>query len=215
MSTIDNINIKTLSKGDKGAKTTTVKEDIPSMDCLAPAERRCADGSCIYKNDLCEEEQILNQNTILIMIVIGMAVVIFLIILYCFQQKTRRSGTNRNSLRAFEAGLDDGDNASLYNPPPTYDEVITSGLYPATPQTRRNIRMSSSEEPITPPPNYEAALTILAQSHESVLVNKNSKNSVFRRSVSVDSMGRQTSGNNTTETRTPSSATPRLPSIGQ
>ena len=38
---------------------------------------------------LTAEEQLMNQNTILIMIVVGLAVVIFLIVLYCFQQRNR------------------------------------------------------------------------------------------------------------------------------
>ena len=49
--------------------------------------------------------------------------------------------------------------------------------------------MSSSEEPpLTPPPNYDVALNILAQSHESVLVDRKSQSisPVVRRSVSVD-----------------------------
>lgn len=33
----------------------------------------------------------MNQNTILIMIVVGLAVVVFLVILYCFQQRQRRA----------------------------------------------------------------------------------------------------------------------------
>ena len=36
------------------------------------------------------EEQLMNQNTILIMVVVGLAVVVFLVILYCFQQRQRR-----------------------------------------------------------------------------------------------------------------------------
>ncbi|KAK6185157.1 hypothetical protein SNE40_007451 [Patella caerulea] len=169
--------------------TSTDKDEEITEPCDLETKRLCADGSCIFKNALCEEEEVMNQNTILIMIVVGMAVVIFLIILYCFQQKTqtRTNTTNRESM--FEAGLGEGDNASLYNPPPPYDEVITSGLYPPTPQSQRQTRISSSDEPMTPPPNYEAALNILAQSHESVLV-KGAKSSVFRRSVSVDSVSR-------------------------
>ena len=37
------------------------------------------------------EEQMMNQNTILIMVVVGLAVVVFLVILYCFQQRQRRN----------------------------------------------------------------------------------------------------------------------------
>jgi len=32
---------------------------------------------------------------------------------------------------------EDCDNESLYAPPPTYDEVIHSNMYPPTPQARR------------------------------------------------------------------------------
>lgn len=41
------------------------------------------------------EEQLMNQNTILIMIVVGLAVVIFLIVLYCFQQRNRSPSHSR------------------------------------------------------------------------------------------------------------------------
>ena len=37
-----------------------------------------------------------------------------------------------------ESGLsDDCDNESLYAPPPAYEEVINSNMYPATPEERR------------------------------------------------------------------------------
>ncbi|XP_071092397.1 uncharacterized protein [Haliotis cracherodii] len=168
---------------------------ITEIDCDLTINRQCEDGTCISKVELCPDEQIMNQNTILIMIVVGMAVVIFLIILYCFQQRQRgngRTGRNDNFESMNGDGMSgDGDNASLYMPPPTYDEVVTTDLYPATPQMLRNTRMSSSDEPpMTPPPNYEVALHILAQSHESVLTNKVGKNlrtsPVVRRSISID-----------------------------
>lgn len=46
------------------------------------------------------EEQLINQNTILIMIVVGIAVVVFVVILYCLQQRRRYRGNNH-------AGKDD------------------------------------------------------------------------------------------------------------
>ena len=45
---------------------------------------------CFIMLDLAEEK-LMNQNTILIMIVVGLAVVVFLVILYCFQQRQRRA----------------------------------------------------------------------------------------------------------------------------
>ncbi|XP_069111922.1 uncharacterized protein [Argopecten irradians] len=178
-----------------GISTTSVR---PGMEihsnpaCSFNGDRQCEDGSCIKAVDLCPEEQLMNQNTILIMIVVGLAVVIFLIVLYCFQQR-QRVGTRRNG--SFTDGnRDDEDHASLYMPPPTYEEVVTTDLYPPTPQMRlARGRMTSSEEPpMTPPPNYDAALTILARSHESVFgktpfMRRNSS-CVSRRSFSVDNV---------------------------
>ena len=40
----------------------------------------------------------MNQNTILIMIVVGMAVIVFLIILYCFQQRQREANRAASEL---------------------------------------------------------------------------------------------------------------------
>lgn len=51
---------------------------------------------------------------------------------------------------------------------------------------------------MTPPPNYDAALIILAQSQDSVLTKSRRKSSVFRRSVSLEQM------NNYPEERSPS-----------
>ncbi|XP_046565056.1 uncharacterized protein LOC124273791 [Haliotis rubra] len=173
----------------KNSDSSGERKPVTEFKCDLTIYRQCEDGSCISKVELCPDEQIMNQNTILIMIVVGMAVVIFLIILYCFQQRQRgngRSGRNDHFESINGEGMSgDGDNASLFMPPPTYDEVVTTDLYPATPQMLRNTRMSSSDEPpMTPPPNYEVALHILAQSHESVLTNKGGK--TLRTSPVVD-----------------------------
>ncbi|XP_005099615.1 uncharacterized protein LOC101860334 [Aplysia californica] len=154
--------------------------------CLSSGHRRCSDGSCIARVDLCPEDKVVNQNTILIMVVVGMAVVVFLLLLYCFQQRAQRFRQQQDQSRS-EVGHEDGDNASLNMPPPTYDEVINTNLYPPTPVLQRNIRIPSSEEPITPPPNYDTALTILANSLDSVVPSKSEpKSPVVRRSVSTD-----------------------------
>ncbi|XP_041376428.1 uncharacterized protein LOC121388949 [Gigantopelta aegis] len=178
--------VKMETDPERDAWFTTTTTSPEHSDCDFYTERQCSDGSCIAKVDLCSDEQIMNQNTILIMIVVGMAVIIFLIILYCFQQRQRE--TNRPTVTQDQLEVEgEGDNASLYQPPPTYEEVVTTNLYPPTPQMLRQTRISSSEEPpMTPPPNYDVALNILAQSHESVLVDKKRISPVVRRSVSVD-----------------------------
>ncbi|KAK3086257.1 hypothetical protein FSP39_015833 [Pinctada imbricata] len=144
----------------------------------------------------------MNQNTILIMIVVGLAVVIFLIVLYCFQQRQRhRHGRYRSTTLGEEEVS--ADRVSLFLPPPTYEEVITTNLYPPTPemqlrQQHGQERINSFDEPspITPPPTYHTALAILARSHESVLQSKLtvptrrlSSSRVTRRSVSMDHLG--------------------------
>lgn len=166
--------------------------------CEVENYRLCADGSCISQVDLCPEEQLMNQNTILIMIVVGLAVVIFLIVLYCFQQRNRSPTHSRGrSVRSSGTNGDEADRISLFLPPPTYDEVITTNLYPPTPQIfHRRDRITSSEEPpMTPPPNYDTALILLSRSHESVLSpsydtvpKRPSLNRGHRRSLSVDQL---------------------------
>uniref|UniRef100_A0A0B7AZN3 Uncharacterized protein n=1 Tax=Arion vulgaris TaxID=1028688 RepID=A0A0B7AZN3_9EUPU len=165
--------------------TTSEPGDAP---CLSSGHRRCKDGSCIAKVDLCSEEQTMNQNTIFIMIVVGMVVVIVLIILYCFQQRSQRRALNRN---ANQSTLDnvgvECDNSSLNMPPPTYEEVVNTNLYPATPVLQRNVQMSSDVEPRTPPPNYDTALHILAHSHDSIFPTKVEPTSpVVRRTISTE-----------------------------
>ncbi|XP_060074540.1 uncharacterized protein LOC132554250 [Ylistrum balloti] len=167
-------------------------ENPSNPPCSFNGERQCEDGSCIQAVDLCPEEQLMNQNTILIMIVVGLAVVIFLIVLYCFQQRQREGNRRPGSLS--EANHDDDDHASLYMPPPTYEEVVTTDLYPPTPQMRlaRGRITSNEEPPMTPPPNYDAALSILARSHESVFGKipfiRRKSSCVSRRSFSVDNV---------------------------
>lgn len=175
--------------------SSSVPKETEGTLCEAAGERTCSDGRCIPKIDLCPEEQLMNQNTILIMIVVGIAVVIFLIVLYCFQQRQRNAARAR--LRT-QVSLDNDmgqDRASLYEPPPAYDEAIDTRLYPPTPQiSRERLAMSSSVEqpPMTPPPNYDTALQILARSHESLLgkppllQRQLSTSSSFRRSFSFD-----------------------------
>lgn len=153
--------------------------------CSSDGERMCEDGSCIARVELCPEEQLMNQNTILIMIIVGLAVVVFLAILYCFQKRQQRA----NRQLGVDSGLsDECDNESLYAPPPAYEEVINSNMYPVTPETRR-LRQLSQEEarsPITPPPNYASALVILAQSEESLSSKQRSQSNLIRRSISLD-----------------------------
>ena len=52
-------------------------------------------------------------------------------------------------------------------------------------------QISSAEEPITPPPNYDAALHILAQSQENIFVSKEAAtpSPVLRRALSVENIG--------------------------
>ncbi|XP_062608916.1 uncharacterized protein LOC134270676 isoform X2 [Saccostrea cucullata] len=171
----------------------------PGLDrtrCELENYRLCADGSCISQVDLCPEEQLMNQNTILIMIVVGLAVVIFLIVLYCFQQRNRSPSHVRGRSVRSSGTNDEADRVSLFLPPPTYDEVITTNLYPPTPQIlQRRDRIASSEEPMTPPPNYDTALILLSRSHESVLSPKYegvpkrpAVSNGHRRSLSVDQL---------------------------
>ncbi|XP_052818738.1 uncharacterized protein LOC128244728 [Mya arenaria] len=168
--------------------------------CLSEVERQCSDGSCISRIELCPEEQLMNQNTILIMIIVGLAIVIFLVILYCFQQ--RQSRANRQYEMEGEHS-DECDHESLNAPPPTYDEVVHTNMYPETPQTRRLRELSEEpSSPMTPPPNYDTALIILAQSEESILCKPHSRqSSVIRRCISVDEI-------QTRQPQTPVSSSP-------
>ncbi|BFZ19189.1 hypothetical protein BsWGS_22228 [Bradybaena similaris] len=173
-------------RGQAGRTRSTTSTPGYSGPCPSSGHRQCKDGSCIAKVDLCAEEQTMNQNTIFIMIVVGMVVVIVLIILYCFQQRSQRRALHRNANQGnFDSVMVDGDNTSLNMPPPSYDEVVNTNLYPATPVLQRSI--SAAEEPRTPPPNYDTALDILASSHDSILPSKQkSKSPVVRRSVSTE-----------------------------
>ncbi|XP_076470911.1 uncharacterized protein LOC143300851 [Babylonia areolata] len=173
-----------------GMETTTRKLRLL---CNLETQRQCADGSCIPRMELCPEEEMLNQDTILIMIGVGMGVVLFLIILYCLQQR-RSAGTDQG----VPGTAEEMDNPELLMPPPSYREAMDVYLYPPTPQTTRNRHsVPSLEEPITPPPNYDAALSILAQSHESVLVGKEGATAssptgttpVLRRTLSIEHVG--------------------------
>ncbi|KAK3576387.1 hypothetical protein CHS0354_018934 [Potamilus streckersoni] len=178
--------------------STTSKPPTEVQHCSEMGERQCEDGSCILRVDLCPEEELMNQNTILIMIVVGLAVIIFLIILYCFQQRKRQAG-RMISVLSEEGDAEDGEHASLYAPPPTYHEVITTDLYPPTPQQqpKRN-RMSSTEEPRTPPPTYDIALHLLAVSDDSILnkIKKPCPSKLIRRSLSLNQI-------NSDQTQTP------------
>ncbi|KAK3765774.1 hypothetical protein RRG08_026245 [Elysia crispata] len=169
--------------GSRIGPTSTAKPRYEP--CLSPGHRHCADGSCM---EFCPEDQIMNQNTILIMIVVGISVVIFLTVLYCFQQRSQRLRQSGQGI--FESVDGEGvsaDHASLNNPPPTYEEVINSNLYPPTPEAQRSNNAQAMEEPRTPPPNYDMALHILAHSTDSVLHSKPQASSpLVRRSVSTD-----------------------------
>ncbi|XP_060608211.1 uncharacterized protein LOC132760275 isoform X2 [Ruditapes philippinarum] len=161
--------------------------------CMSEGERMCEDGSCIARVELCPEEQLMNQNTILIMIIVGLAVVVFLAILYCFQKRQQQA----NRQLGGDSGMsDDCDNESLYAPPPAYEEVVNSNMYPATPEQRRLHQLSLEEprSPMTPPPNYASALIILAQSEESISSKQHSQSDLIRRSVSMDQIQGSTAG---------------------
>ena len=69
-------------------------------------------------------------------------------------------------------------------------------------------RLTSLDEPMTPPPNYDAALIILAQSQDSVLTKPRRHSSVFRRSVSMEQMLNTNNGRSPSVTLT-SSDTPK------
>ncbi|XP_059178064.1 uncharacterized protein LOC131957348 [Physella acuta] len=181
-----------LLKTDMNKISTTYTPPYTPGPCVSSGHRRCIDGSCIASVDLCPEEQQLNQNTIIIMLVVGMACILFLVVLYCYKQRKalRRQEHNSSNHAAFESVIGEGDNASMNLPPPSYDEVINSNLYPVTPVFQRNARITSFEEPRTPPPNYDAALDILAHSQESVLPIKTQPISpVVRRSISTEFSG--------------------------
>lgn len=174
--------------------------------CELYGEKACNDGRCIPKIELCPEEQLMNQNTILIMIVVGIAVVIFLIVLYCFQQRQRSASRIRlRNQMSLDGGDMDGDRSSLFEPPPAYDEAIDTRLYPPTPQMNRDRlqRPPSEDQPLTPPPNYDTALQILARSHESVfakpppLQRQSSTTSSLRRFFSFDMFNSQSPHSNT------------------
>ncbi|RUS69770.1 hypothetical protein EGW08_022466 [Elysia chlorotica] len=130
----------------------------------------------------------MNQNTILIMIVVGISVVIFLTVLYCFQQRSQRLRQSGQGI--FDSVDGEGvsaDHASLNNPPPTYEEVVNSNLYPPTPVAQRSNTVHTIEEPRTPPPNYDMALHILAHSTDTILHSKpEAASPLVRRSVSTD-----------------------------
>ncbi|KAH3862895.1 uncharacterized protein LOC127866374 [Dreissena polymorpha] len=163
--------------------------------------QQCCDGivymqsntslQCVNGTTEQTERQLMNQNMILIMIILGLVMgpsfVIFFVSLFCFQQRQRRANRQYET----EAGYSDGcDNEHLYAPPPTYNEVIQTNLYPPTPEQLR-VRQISEEpcSPMTPPPTHNSALLILARSAESLLQHKpdNKRLSVLsRRSLSLD-----------------------------
>jgi len=147
--------------------------------------RLCADETtCILKDSICPDEDLIQQKSVLIMVVIGMAVVIFLLILYCFQQRSQEHSQRRETRTETDSYI--GDNASFYLPPPTYEEVIGSNLYPCSSVAHQTMVPAS---PTTPPPNYDAALTILENSKNSSVIPPaftNMNGPVIRRSVSTD-----------------------------
>ncbi|CAC5370775.1 unnamed protein product [Mytilus coruscus] len=186
--------------------TITVPKEPEYSSCELSGEKTCNDGRCISKIDLCPEEQLMNQNTILIMIVVGIAVVIFLIVLYCFQQRQRNASRSRLRNQTSIDNDMEPERSSLFEPPPAYDEAIDTRLYPPTPQMLRDRSLrppSEDQPPMTPPPNYDTALQILARSHESVLGKppllrrQSSTRSSFRRSFSFDLLNNQTVTSNT------------------
>ncbi|VDI70790.1 uncharacterized protein LOC143080977 isoform X1 [Mytilus galloprovincialis] len=190
----------------KNMTTITVPKEPEYRSCELSGEKTCNDGRCISKIDLCPEEQLMNQNTILIMIVVGIAVVIFLIVLYCFQQRQRNASRSRLRNQTSIDNDMDPERSSLFEPPPAYNEAIDTRLYPPTPQMLRDRALrppSEDQPPMTPPPNYDTALQILARSHESVLGKppllrrQSSTTSSFRRSFSFDLLNNQTVTTNT------------------
>ena len=70
-------------------------------------------------------------------------------------------------------------------------------------------RRISSDEPLTPPPNYDAALIILARSQDSVLTKSRRKSSVYRRSVSLEQMNNYQNERSPSLTNNNDSETPK------
>ncbi|XP_052829831.1 uncharacterized protein LOC106874312 isoform X1 [Octopus bimaculoides] len=162
-------------------KTTDV-----SRGPICEQHKRCKNGSCVSDISLCSDKED-NVNTILVMIIIGLAIVIFLTIVYCLQQRGRhRAQTTSDSQMEVNSSADvESDNLSLYQPPPPYEEVISTNRYPMTPE-RQRMQSFSLNVPVTPPPNYETALNILARSQEIV----NTKPSLSSSPSHPDSMRR-------------------------
>uniref|UniRef100_A0A0B6YNT2 Uncharacterized protein n=1 Tax=Arion vulgaris TaxID=1028688 RepID=A0A0B6YNT2_9EUPU len=158
--------------------------------CVYNGQKRCTDESCASRMDICPEEQLIDQTTVFILLTVGMVVSVLLIVLYCFQKRRQRSTQHRGIDHVtFVPIIGDGDNASLYMPPPAYEEVVGSSLYQVISASQRNAsRMSLPEEPRTPPPNYDAALYILAHNHDyTVFPTKvEPKSPVVRRSISTE-----------------------------
>ncbi|XP_076449211.1 uncharacterized protein LOC143285695 [Babylonia areolata] len=162
---------------------TLEKKDGDTESCPGDNQRRCEDGSCMLRTELCPEEELLSQETILVMIGVAMAIFLLLIFLYCIQQ--RRSSSEQQGTSVEEPNHPE----LLLTPPPAYDEAVDVLLYPPTPQIEHVL--STSEEPTTPPPNYDAALHILAQSEENLLVSQElmPEPPNLRRAVSADFLG--------------------------
>ncbi|KAK0062689.1 hypothetical protein Bpfe_007894 [Biomphalaria pfeifferi] len=170
-------------ENNENIKSTSKPGHFP-LPCLSSGNRRCMDGSCIASVDLCPEELELNKSTIVIMLVIGLTVLFCLLILYCYKQRSQRRRQETNNNQHF---VSENEDISLNIPPPNYDEVVSSNLYPVTPVFQRSMRTSYGEEPRTPPPNYDAALDILAHSSETLMSSKTQPiNPVVRRSISTE-----------------------------
>ncbi|GAB1599244.1 uncharacterized protein LOC115211733 isoform X1, partial [Argonauta hians] len=170
--------------------------------------KRCKNGSCVSDISLCTERED-TTHTILVMIIIGLAIIIFLTIIYCLQQRGRNRAqtTSESQIEVNSSAEIDPDNLSLYQPPPPYEEVISTNRYPITPVIQR-MQSFSLNVPATPPPNYETALHILARSQEIVntkpaLSSSPSHHSPIRRCRSEDILSPQNLHNNFTFTHIP------------
>lgn len=157
--------------------------------CVHIGKQQCKNGECVLSISMCPEQNNISQSTMLIMVIVGLTIVIFLIILYCLQQRGRNrmqslseSHTDQNSSGEVDNNI---DNLSLYLPPPPYEEVVSSSIYPNTRIMHQRMNSFTLNVPPTPPPNYNAALNILARSQEIVSTKGNQIPSTQQKQPSI------------------------------
>ncbi|KAL8593017.1 hypothetical protein ACOMHN_017947 [Nucella lapillus] len=113
------------------------REEEGGEVCPLDSQRQCEDGMCVPRSELCPEEELLSQETILVMIGIAMAVFLLLIFLYCIQQHRHNTDTQPQGA---VSGEEPNHPELLLVPPPAYDEAVDVFLYPPTPQIDRLVR---------------------------------------------------------------------------